>query len=134
MADPISGKNAYVYIGGTGLIHLTGWDYNYDAGYFELEPDIATSRKVNVVGFASESGNIDFNLTSDDYAAVHAAVVSPSAVMLYLYTATTGSLRQYLYGSALLGSENVTVTLLGTIKGKVSYRNSNSTGFTRANY
>lgn len=132
MADAFIGKAAYIYIGGKALIHLKDWDFSAVAGTIEVDPDVGTTRKVSVPGFISESGTINYAVTNDDFANIWDAIYAQTAVALYLYPSKSDATNKfYIYGNAYLTDLVHTNPLLGTVTGKVSFMNSDTTGFNR---
>ena len=124
------GKSAYAYIGGKAVVHLKDWDYSLTNGVIQLDPDIGSTRVASVTGFLRDSGTINYNFSSDDFANIFDAMLAGAAVALYLYP-EKGSAKIYLYGNAFLTDLGHTNPLLASITGKVGFVNSDTTGFNR---
>lgn len=134
MADAFLGKFAYAYVGGAALIHLKDWTFTQNAPLITVDPDIGTTRTLNIPNFISETGSLTFNMTNDDFATLFDAAQAQSAVALYLYPHKNDTTNKfYLYGNVYLTDLSFNSTLLGTVSGSVNFGNSDTTGIKRQN-
>lgn len=131
MANPVIGKTTYAYLAGKAIVHLKDWDFTAEAGQIDIDPDIGSTRQLSVPGFIKESGTLNFNFSSDDFANIWDMVyANTTAVALYLYP-NKGSSQIYLYGNVYLTNLNHTNPLLGTVSGAVGFVSADTTGFSR---
>lgn len=131
MASATIGKTTYAYLAGAAIVHLKDWDFAAEAGQIDVDPDIGSVRQLSVPGFVKESGNLNFNFSSDDFNTIWDAVYNnTTAVALYLYP-NRGSAQIYLYGNVYLTGLTHTNPLLGTVSGAVGFVSADNTGFNR---
>ena len=126
------GRNVYAYVGGSAVVHLRGWTASKTTEFLKVDPDIGALITISQPVSTNWSGSMNFNLTGDDFANLNTAAGSLSATSLYLYldSSAGATSKQYLYGSAFIGTLNINADIGGKVNGSVEFSGSDTTGFT----